>query len=567
MQGSDRRHTSIGIVRGVPQDELVLPDGTRNWVVLKKTWNRESIQIFADFNSFRHGEDGQQDELWPSHPSSNSSLSFIDEKALPEPPYHVFDLRRKRQLVYIVSMAGLFSPLSSNIYFPALDTIATEFKVSIALLSLSVTVYMVVQGIAPSFWGPFSDTAGRRLIFIGTFTVYLVANVGLGLSKSFPALMFFRGLQAAGSAATISIGASVIRDITTSSERGGLIRIFGGIRMLGQSIGPVFGGILTQFLGFRSIFWFLTTLGAIALLLVIFFLPETLRCIAGNGTVRLSGIQRPVIYIIKGQPDASTEPLSDTPKRKISLSMVLSPLKFLGEKDVMITLFYGGIIYTTWGMVTSSTTALFQQRYHLNNLFVGLAFLPNGLGCVLGSYLTGYLMGHDYRRTELEYREKKGIAPSIQIERKALADFPIEKARMRNIWWVILIFTLATGVYGFSLNLPIAFPLVLQFFIAYTATAVFSMNSALIIDLYPGASASATAVNNLMRCTLGAIGVAVVQFVINAVGPGITFIAFAILTIMLSPLLIVEWKWGPRWRMQRYKLLGVRKRDGGHECS
>jgi MFS family permease len=65
---------------------------------------------------------------------------------------------------------------------------------------------MIVQGIAPSFWGPFSDTYGRRPIFIGTFIVYLLANVGLGFSQSFAVLMFLRGLQAGGSAATISIG-------------------------------------------------------------------------------------------------------------------------------------------------------------------------------------------------------------------------------------------------------------------------------------------------------------------------------------------------------------------------
>jgi MFS family permease len=65
---------------------------------------------------------------------------------------------------------------------------------------------MAVQGIAPSFWGPFSDTIGRRPVFVCTFLVFLIANVGLALSNSFVALTVFRGIQAAGSAATISIG-------------------------------------------------------------------------------------------------------------------------------------------------------------------------------------------------------------------------------------------------------------------------------------------------------------------------------------------------------------------------
>lgn len=65
---------------------------------------------------------------------------------------------------------------------------------------------MVVQGIAPSFWGPYSDTIGRRPVFVGTFMVYLISNIGLAFSNDFISLMVFRGIQAAGSAATISIG-------------------------------------------------------------------------------------------------------------------------------------------------------------------------------------------------------------------------------------------------------------------------------------------------------------------------------------------------------------------------
>jgi MFS family permease len=152
-------------------------------------------------------------------------------------------------------------------------------------------------------------------------------------------------------------------------------------------------------------------------------------------------------------------------------------------------------------MVTSSTTALFQGRFNLNDLQVGLVFLPNGAGCVAGSYLTGYLMDHDYRTVERQYRQAKGISVDTTLIKKELIDFPIEKSRLRNIWWIIVIFVLTVALYGFSLPLNIiATSLILQFFIAYTATAVFSLNSALVIDLYSGASASATAVNNFIRC-------------------------------------------------------------------
>ncbi|KAL5329218.1 hypothetical protein ACEPPN_002728 [Leptodophora sp. 'Broadleaf-Isolate-01'] len=555
----------------------------------ERRMNRQSALVFADFNNFESprgsrsqrgrdpnddndNDDGQQNFYMTSARSSADASTYTLEKALPEPPYHVFTLAKKKQLVYIVSVAGLFSPLSSNIYFPALGEIAKDLKVSLSLISLTVTVYMIVQGIAPSFWGPMSDTKGRRITFIGTvlcsmvfentiayryegtFVVYLIANVGLAFSNNFTALMVFRGIQAAGSAATISVGAGVIGDITTARERGGLIGIFGGIRMLGQSIGPVFGGIISQYLGYHAIFWFLFCLGSLALFLIILLLPETLRSIAGNGTITLTSIHRPLIY--KTPPYPPRRDQVCTPHRKITVSSIVAPLKFLFEKDVFITLFFGSIVYTVWSMVTSSTTALFQTRFNLNDLQVGLIFLPNGAGCVAGSYLTGYLMDHDYRTIESRYRTEKGLHEDTKLNKKELLDFPIEESRLRNIWWIILLFIISTALYGFSLNMNIiAVPLVLQFVIAYAATAVFSLNSALVIDLYPGASASATAVNNLMRCSVGAVGVAVVQIVVDGVGEGAAFAILAGVTGVCSPLVGVEWVYGQRWRLERRERL------------
>ncbi len=229
---------------------------------------------------------------------------------------------------------------------------------------------------------------------------------------------------------------------------------------MGQSVGPVFGGIISQYLGFHAIFWFLFGLGSITLLLILLLLPETLRNIAGNGTIRLAGIHRPLIYSFSPPLDAYLD-RERKPARKVTISSIVGPLKFLFEKDVFITLFFGSIVYTVWSMVTSSTTALFQGPFNLSDLQVGLIFLPNGAGCVLGSYLTGYLMDHDYKTVERAYRIEKGIDADTKLNKKELVDFPIEKSRMRNIWWIILIFILSTALYGYSLSLRIlAIPLV-----------------------------------------------------------------------------------------------------------
>ena len=210
-------------------------------------------------------------------------------------------------------------------------------------------------------------------------------------------------------------GAGVIGDITTSSERGSLVGIFGGgnlfvcymeascprkqadkfiVRMLGQGIGPVIGGLLTKAWGFRSIFWFLTICAGVSTLLILILLPETLRPIAGNGTVPLKGIiHKPFIYMVVGQKDAKETAEPGAKKSKVKFRTVVSPLTFLFEKDVFVTLFFGAIIYTFWSMVTSSTTALFQDAYDLNSLEIGLTFLGNGK--ILSSLPSRYLLLDD----------------------------------------------------------------------------------------------------------------------------------------------------------------------------
>ena len=149
------------------------------------------------------------------------------------------------------------------------------------------------------------------------------------------------------------------------------------------------------------------------------------------------------------------------------------------------------------------------------------------------------------------------------ITLKKRTDFPIERARLRSMWWITIIFIVAMAGSGPSLQLPNpALPLVLQFFIAFTTTATFSMNSALMIDFFPGSSASATTVNNIVRCSVGAAGVSVIQLLINAVGTKFAFPILAGITVVLTPLIVAEWRLGEWWREARISKAEMKKNGG-----
>lgn len=129
----------------------------------------------------------------------------------------------------------------------------------------------------------------------------------------------------------------------------------------------------------RSIFVFLLALSALVLGLILICLPETLRSIAGNGSLRLKGIHQPLIRKFKKDPPYMIDPDENFDLPKVTFMTFVEPVKLLTEKDVLTSLIFGGVVYAIWSMVTSSTTGLFKEHYHLNERLLGLAFLPNGM--------------------------------------------------------------------------------------------------------------------------------------------------------------------------------------------
>jgi MFS family permease len=161
-----------------------------------------------------------------------------------EPPivpevYSIFTKWQKVLIVTIVSLAATFSSFSGNIYYPSLPNIAVDLSVSSELVNLTVTSYMVFQGLAPQIWSAIADVKGRRITYIVTFIIFFGACVGLAETKAYSQLLVLRCLQSTGSASTIAIGAGVIGDITKREERGGYMGIFQAGLLVPNAAGPV----------------------------------------------------------------------------------------------------------------------------------------------------------------------------------------------------------------------------------------------------------------------------------------------------------------------------------------
>lgn len=219
----------LGRTRGRDDYPLRPPPPAR-----RRTWQREVTGDLRGKSFFEESPPGncsearggrERNPFDDAHNAENQEDENEDDG-----PYHVFPKRQKWVVIVIIGMAGLFSGLSSNIYNPSLDAIARarhhlstlvllgakclqytdtntqDLKVNNSQVSLTITSYLIIQAVSPLLWGPMSDTLGRRPVYIASFAVYIAANIALSFSPNYPVLLIFRGVQAAGSASTVSIG-------------------------------------------------------------------------------------------------------------------------------------------------------------------------------------------------------------------------------------------------------------------------------------------------------------------------------------------------------------------------
>lgn len=317
----------------------------------------------------------------------NISIVLAKEQDI-EPPYSIFTTCEKWLIVTLASIAGLFSPLTAYIYLPAIPMIATAFNKTVELTNLTVTVYLVFQGASPMFWGTLADRMGRRPTSPGCLFVLSLACIGLAFvpTSYFWLLMVLRCLQAVGSASTLTIGAGIIADIATPAERGGFFGVFTMGPQVGPALGPVIGGALADKLGWRSIFWFLCISSSACFIVMVTFLPETLRSIVGNGSVFPPIQYRPLLPLIGcGHKDSEV----DCPSARKSHN----PFRLFACVDVLNFLVFNGIQYAVFTAILATISSLFKETYpHLTETDIGICYLASGGGLALGAIFRGKLM-------------------------------------------------------------------------------------------------------------------------------------------------------------------------------
>ena len=173
----------------------------------------------------------------------------------------------------LVLLTGL-TTLSLNMFLPSLPNIAGEFAVDYAIVAMSVSGYLAVTGVLQLILGPLSDRYGRRPVMLAGLVVFVVSSLICALSNNVWVFLAFRLLQGA-IISGYAISMAVIRDMVSERKAASLMGYVAMAMAVAPMLGPMLGGALDEFFGWRASFHAYFAVGCVVLALCWADLGET----------------------------------------------------------------------------------------------------------------------------------------------------------------------------------------------------------------------------------------------------------------------------------------------------
>ena len=164
-------------------------------------------------------------------------------------------------------LALLLAALDQNIVATALPRIVSDLG-GLAHLSWVVTAFMVASTMTTPLYGKLSDIFGRKPAFFVSILVFLLGSVLCGLSRGMTGLIVFRAVQGLGAGGLITLSQTVVADLVSPRRRGRYQGLFSGVFAACSVAGPLLGGVITQALSWRWIFYVNLPVGAAAMMLI-----------------------------------------------------------------------------------------------------------------------------------------------------------------------------------------------------------------------------------------------------------------------------------------------------------
>ncbi|CAG7916104.1 unnamed protein product [Penicillium olsonii] len=412
---------------------------------------------------------------------------------------------QKRSIVLIITLLAFTAPFASCILFPSFTILVDHFHTTETKVALTTTVFLLGLAVAPLWWSTLSQQYGRRPVLVFSFLISTIAVIICAVSNSLPLIIVFRLIEAVGCSSAQSVGAGVISDIFTPTERGSALGWFYLGTLIGPMIAPIIGGAIQVWLGWRASLYFMAIFTFSTALLTMLCLPETL-------------VKSPETKELHWYRIMQRDALAPLPK-----------LRLLSVPSIALTVAYVSICFASlYCFNTTLPYAYSAPPYNFSAIEIGLCYISNCLGYAIGSVVGGKLSDAKLRHYQLAHGGD--IRPA---------------ERIKTVWYGVGFVPVGLLVYGWLVEKQVFWiaPLVGAFLFGLGLMLVTSTVMPFLVDVKPGAGASVVADLNLVRNILAAIGTVLSPIAVSNIGFGWWMTILAIIcSLFVGLVVIVVWR-------------------------
>jgi DHA1 family bicyclomycin/chloramphenicol resistance-like MFS transporter len=179
-----------------------------------------------------------------------------------------------RVLAILSALMG-FGSISTDLYLPALPSMAGALGADGGTMELTISGYLVGFSLGQLLWGPLGDRYGRRSPVLAGLVLFVIGSAGCALSSSAGEMIGWRVLQAMGACAGVVLARAMVRDLYAGARAAQMLSTLMTVMAIAPLLGPIIGGQIFRLASWHAIFWTLVGVG-LATMLAVHTLPETL---------------------------------------------------------------------------------------------------------------------------------------------------------------------------------------------------------------------------------------------------------------------------------------------------
>ncbi|PKY02942.1 MFS general substrate transporter [Aspergillus campestris IBT 28561] len=444
-----------------------------------------------------------------------------------------FSKPRRWLIVIICSLGSLCVTCTSSMYTMTYDQLTEEFHCSRLVATLGLSFFIWGLGLGPLFLAPLSEFYGRRNIYIISFAFFLIWLIPCAVAQNTQTMIIARFFNGISGSAFLSVAGGTVGDLFARHELSAPMMIYTASPFVGPEVGPLVGGFINQFTGWRWTFYVLLIWTGALFVSIIVFVPETYH---------------PVLLRRKAQRrrketgderwQAPIERLHRSVARTVLRSTYRPMLLLILEPMCLNLCLFSAILLGILYLFFGAFQLVFGNVYHFELWQRGLCFLGLFVGMVF-AISSDPFWRRVYARLEAEHEKDEGRTEKYQPE------WRLPPAILGGPLVTIGLFMFAWTIYS---HVHWIVPIIGSVFFGAGTILVYSGIFTFLVDAYPLYAASALAANSFARSSFAGVFPLFGIQMYNNLGYHWATSLLAFLTLVMVPFPYLFFRYGSRIR-------------------